>query len=115
MTERFCRRIRNAGPINLSGANGIPSLREKIMIVLRQRKWVPASVGVVLMLAGLALGRQTERWYPSRGGANDQRGAANRITPAKVLEAKNLITRGTVYPVGRTYETGMPMFGTRHY
>ena len=57
------------------------------MIVLNQRKWVSASVCVMLMLAGLALGRQTDRWYPSRWGANDQRGAANRITPAKVLEA----------------------------
>jgi kynurenine formamidase len=58
---------------------------------------------------------QADRWYPSRWGANDQRGAANRITPAKILEAKNLITRGTIYQVGRVYEPGMPMFGTRHY
>ena len=38
-----------------------------------------------------------DNWYPSRWGADDQRGAANRITPAKVLEAKNLITRGQAY------------------
>ena len=31
---------------------------------------------------------QSANWYPSRCGAADQRGAANRITPAKVLEAK---------------------------
>jgi len=58
---------------------------------------------------------QAANWYPSRWGAADQRGAANRITPAKVLEAKSLISRGTVYQLGRVYETGMPMFGTRHY
>ena len=58
---------------------------------------------------------QSANWYPSRWGAADQRGAANRITPAKVLEAKNLISRGTVYQLGHVYETGMPMFGTRHY
>jgi kynurenine formamidase len=58
---------------------------------------------------------QSANWYPSRWGAADQRGAANRITSAKVLEAKNLISRGTVYQLGRVYETGMPMFGTRHY
>ena len=56
-----------------------------------------------------------ENWYPSRWGAEDQRGAANRITPAKVLEAKNLIVRGQTYQMGRVYEAGMPMFGTRHY
>lgn len=56
-----------------------------------------------------------DNWYPSRWGAEDQRGAANRITPAKVLEAKNLIVRGQTYQMGRVYEAGMPMFGTRHY
>ena len=56
-----------------------------------------------------------ENWYPSQWGADDQRGAANRITPAKVLEAKNLIVRGQTYQMGRVYESGMPMFGTRHY
>jgi kynurenine formamidase len=56
-----------------------------------------------------------ENWYPSQWGAEDQRGAANRVTPAKVLEAKNLIVRGQTYQMGRVYESGMPMFGTRHY
>jgi len=72
------------------------------------------AAGVLLVLAGVPLAQQGG-WYPSRWGANDQRGAANRLTPAKVLEAKNLITKGTVYQLGRVYESGMPMFGTRHY
>jgi kynurenine formamidase len=58
---------------------------------------------------------QSDRWYPSRWGADDQRGAANRLTPAKVLEAKDLIKQGVVYQLGHVYESGMPMFGTRHY
>jgi kynurenine formamidase len=58
---------------------------------------------------------QSDRWYPSRWGADDQRGAANRLTPAKVLEAKDLIKQGIVYQLGHVYESGMPMFGTRHY
>jgi kynurenine formamidase len=56
-----------------------------------------------------------DNWYPSSWGADDQRGAANRITPAKVLEAKNLITRGQTYQMGRVYEAAMPLFGTRHF
>lgn len=56
-----------------------------------------------------------DNWYPSQWGADDQRGAANRITPAKVLEAKNLIIRGQTYQMGRAYEAAMPMFGTRHF
>lgn len=76
------------------------------------------TLGVIVLAAAAAVGvsrAQTGDWYPSRWGAADQRGAANRITPAKVLEAKNLITEGAVYQLGRVYETAMPMFGTRHY
>ena len=84
------------------------------------RGWFSALVCAAVVIAAIILGQsamrgQTERWYPSRWGANDQRGAANRMTPAKVLEAKNLITQGKVYQIGRVYEAGMPMFGTRHY
>src|SRR5262245_34075919 len=90
------------------------------MTLGKTRAWISAVVFAVVVIGAIILGRtamrgQTDRWYPSRWGANDQRGAANRMTPAKVLEAKNLITRGTVYQLGRVYEAGMPMFGTRHY
>jgi len=68
----------------------------------------------VLLACSNALG-QADRWYPSRWGADDQRGAANRLTPAKVLEAKNMITKGVVYQLGHVYEPGMPMYGTRHF
>ena len=73
-------------------------------------------LGLALVAAAVSFTQgQTANWYPSRWGAADQRGAANRITPAKVLEAKGLITRGTIYQLGHVYETAMPMFGTRHY
>jgi kynurenine formamidase len=69
---------------------------------------------VVVAAATIARG-QSDRWYPSRWGAADQRGAANRITPAKVLEAKNAIQKGQIYQLGHVYEAGMPMYGTRHF
>lgn len=75
-----------------------------------------ASIGlIVLIAASFGILGQTDKWYPSRWGADDQRGAANRITPAKVLEAVALIKTGTVYQLGRVYEAGMPMFAARHY
>src|SRR5688572_24205470 len=64
--------------------------------------------------SGVALG-QAEEQLQSQWGPADQRGAANRITPQKVLEAKSLMTRGTVYQLGQVYESGMPLFGTRHF
>jgi kynurenine formamidase len=90
------------------------------MIDVKNRLWLYVTLGAVVVLTAITIGRtvvrgQTERWYPSRWGANDQRGAANRVTPAKVLEAKNLITKGTIYQLGRVYEPGIPTFGTRHY
>jgi kynurenine formamidase len=73
-----------------------------------------AVLAVALGACGVAVG-QAGDWFPSRGGAGDQRGAANRITAEKVLEAKNLMARGIVYQLGRAYEAGMPLFGTRHF
>ena len=55
------------------------------------------------------------RWWPSEFGADDQRGAINRLTPQKVLEANQLVTDGNVYQLGRIYEQGMPIPGKRHY
>ena len=49
------------------------------------------------------------RWWPSEFGEGDQRGAANRLGPAKVLEANSMIKTGQVYQLGRVYENGMPM------
>lgn len=76
--------------------------------------WRGAVVTATLAAGGAAFA-QSANWYPSRWGADDQRGAANRLTPAKVLEAKDLIRTGQIYQLGRVYEAGMPMFGTRHY
>jgi kynurenine formamidase len=52
-------------------------------------------------------------WWPSPWGPQDQRGANNRITPAKVLEAAKLIKTGKIYQLGRVLEKGIPLFGER--
>jgi len=72
-------------------------------------------------LAGVVFGFQAgqtpigQRWWPSEWGEADQRGAANRITPEKVLEATRLIKQGKIYQLGRLYEQGMPLPGKRHF
>jgi len=55
------------------------------------------------------------KWWPSEFGPDDQRGAANRITPKKVTEARDLIRNGKIYQLGRVYEYGMPLPGKRHF
>jgi kynurenine formamidase len=52
-------------------------------------------------------------WWPSRWGKDDEAGATNWITPAKVLDAAKWIKDGKVYKIGRVYESGMPLFGAR--
>ena len=73
------------------------------------------AIGAAAVVAAGITFAQADNWYPSRWGAADQRGAANRITADKVLEAKSLMTRGTVYQLGRVDQAAMPMFGTRHF
>ncbi len=56
-----------------------------------------------------------KKWWPSEFGANDQIGAANRLTQAKVLEAAALIKTGTVIDMGRVVEADMPFFSLTPY
>lgn len=51
----------------------------------------------------------------SEWGNEDERGAANRITSQKVLEATRIIREGRIFELGRVYEAGMPLFPGRHY
>jgi kynurenine formamidase len=55
------------------------------------------------------------KWWPSKWGAEDQRGAANLVDAQKVLTASRLITQGRTFQIGRVYEHGMPIPGKRHY
>jgi hypothetical protein len=54
-------------------------------------------------------------WWPSPWGAEDEVGASQRITPAKVLEAAKLIKTGKIYRLGMNLEHDIPFFGQRHF
>src|SRR5262249_38261104 len=91
---------------------------------MRSTKQHRAGIVAVMACAGfLAFGQDSSKdetpigpkWWPSPWGADDQRGAANRLTKDKVLEGKNAIIQGKVYQLGRAYEHGMPIPGKRHY
>lgn len=74
-----------------------------------------AAILIVLANGTSAQTNPSENTSPSEWGPDDERGAANRITPQKVLEATQLIKEGRIYELGRDYESGMPLFPGRHY
>ena len=56
-----------------------------------------------------------QKWWPSKWGADDQAGASNHITPAKVLDSAKWIKDGKIYKLGHNYESTMPLFGKRAF
>src|SRR5262249_46105123 len=93
----------------------------------RTRAVVFLALGLALLPTSPGLSRQQKndtagpdtpigpRWWPSEWGPNDERGAANRMTPARTVTAARLIRTGKVYSLGRVYEHGMPLPGRRHF
>jgi kynurenine formamidase len=86
----------------------------KVAVWARDAFCAPA-VLVVLAVVGSPVQGEQGDWYPSEWGPQDERGAANRLTPEKVLAAARLIEEGRVYQLGRVYEAGMPFFGKRAF
>jgi kynurenine formamidase len=54
-------------------------------------------------------------WFPSRWGPDDEAGALNEITPAKVLEAVALVRTGAVHDLAHVLHAGVPAFPGRTF
>jgi kynurenine formamidase len=52
---------------------------------------------------------------PSKWGASDERGSANHMKPAAVLNAARLIRTGEVIEIGQVLRAGMPLQVTRRF
>jgi kynurenine formamidase len=57
----------------------------------------------------------SDQWWPSRYGADDERGTLNEITPHKVVAAARLVRTGRVYDLGRTLHADVPRFEGRFW
>lgn len=71
----------------------------------------------LLFFPNFGIAQQSEEIQKAKStewGPDDQKGAKNRITPEKVIEAANIITEGKIYELGQMYEESMPK-GGRHY
>lgn len=58
---------------------------------------------------------ETAGWWPSRYGPDDEAGALNEITPAKVLEAVRLVRQGRVYDLAHVLHEDIPAFPGRTF
>jgi kynurenine formamidase len=58
---------------------------------------------------------QKGSWWPSRYGADDEAGALNEITPAKVLEAVALVRSGVVHDLAHVLHADIPAFPGRTF
>ena len=98
---------------------GLIQDRKRLLVVVAALVAIVALVPVALAAPdsgpSAQMAGESDYWWPSRWGADDEAGATNWITPEAVMEAAGLIERGNVYELGRVYEHGMPLFGQRTY
>jgi kynurenine formamidase len=89
-------------------------LQEALTMIYRYC-FIILSLVITIIPNVLAQEPDVEQWWPSIWGANDTRGAMNRLDANNVITASKLIRQGKVYELGRIYEADMPLFGNRHF
>ena len=70
------------------------------------------SVSLALIVATSAV--SADECVPSPWGADDQIGAANRVTPERTVAAAELVKKGISHPLGIVIEPGMPAYPPRY-
>ena len=70
-------------------------------------------IAMALALACYASAAMASDCQPSEWGADDQIGAANRITPERTLAAARLVKQGASHPLGIVITPGMPAYPPR--
>ncbi|MEC7009714.1 MAG: cyclase family protein [Pseudomonadota bacterium] len=70
------------------------------------------TLSLVLIVATSAV--SADECVPSPWGADDQIGAANRVTPERTAAAAKLVKKGISHPLGIVIEPGMPAYPPRY-
>ena len=70
------------------------------------------SLSLALIVATSAV--SADECVPSPWGADDQIGAANRVTPERTVAAAKLVKKGISHPLGIVIEPGMPAYPPRY-
>ena len=67
-----------------------------------------------LLTCAASMGAAADECMPSLWGADDQIGAANRITTERTAAAAQLVKKGESHPLGIVIEPGMPAYPPRY-
>ena len=70
------------------------------------------SLSLALIVASSAV--SADECVPSPWGADDQIGAANRVTPERTAAGAKLVKKGISHPLGIVIEPGMPAYPPRY-
>jgi kynurenine formamidase len=70
------------------------------------------SLSLTLIVATSAV--SADECVPSPWGADDQIGAANRVSPERTVAAAKLVKKGISHPLGIVIEPGMPAYPPRY-
>ena len=73
-----------------------------------------ARTGLSLALIVATSAVSADECVPSPWGADDQIGAANRVTPERTVAAAELVKKGISHPLGIVIEPGMPAYPPRY-
>ena len=73
-----------------------------------------ARTGLSLVLIVATSAVSADECVPSPWGADDQIGAANRVTPERTAAAAKLVKKGISHPLGIGIEPGMPAYPPRY-
>lgn len=80
-----------------------------------QTRTITAIAALLLSSAFAASTSADDKWFPSRFGADDTLGAINLLSPAKVVEAAQLVKTGKTYPLGIVTGRDTPAYPPRSY
>ena len=95
------RRIVRSAEARMKKPNLIASTLFAILAIVVLATVEPGAGRRRVVSVALGRGRSARRGQPHHAGQGSR--------------GEDLITRGAVYQLGRVYEAGMPLFGTRHY
>ena len=74
-----------------------------------------AAMGLAVSIAMVTAAVAGDAWYPSKYGEGDEIGAANLLTPERVVAAAGLVKTGKVYGLGIETNSSTPAYPPRGF